>query len=284
MSTIESKSQASASSDAMAGTKAQKYINGLYQLQQTATNNYRTQSSILASNITQQEQLAQKSEYAKAHYAQLQQNLTEAQEAEENVKKVMQFFAKQRTLVLNMVENAKSMSSNAYQSLYFLVKQGVARVEALNNLVIADNKEYAEAKEADEVASNVPVPWLSSVTSALEQAQASGEAATTAGEEAVQAAFNSYISNQSIYYRTTSYLRSFVGFQKQLRELQERLIKETSLAKYQSDLLDAQLLAADARVKSLQTLTQTKKVAMDEANKMYEAAQQGASYVAGAAG
>jgi len=260
----------------MAGTKAQQYINSLYQALQTAINNYQAENSILSNNQSLLTQITTKHTNAKALYTRLQQNLTDAHAAESDVQKVMQFFAKQQSSVLTMVNNAKDMSTNAFESLYFLVQQGVGRVEAVDTIVTNDNKKF-EANKADKPP-NTPVPWVSSITDSIGKAQASGSAAVDSGKAAVIAAFNAYISNQTIYYRTTSYLNSFIEFQKQLKSLQTRLIQETSLAKYQSDLLHAQLKALNERVKALQNNVHSKKIAMDEAQKMYDAAQQGASY------
>lgn len=286
MSTTPSSSGSASSSpnDSMAGTKAQKYINSLYQALQTATSNYQTQNTILTNNLNQQKKVTAKQATADALYQRLLQNLKNANTAEDNVKKVTQFFAKQQTAVMNMVENAKEMSTSAYESLYFLVKQGKGRIDAINNIMQQDNKDFEDKKNSQNPpASNVPTPWISTVLNTVGKAQASGAAAITAGQKAVESAFKAYISNQTIYYRTTSYLNSFTDFQKQLKELQDRLIQETSLAKYQSDLLDAQVKAINERVTTLQELTQSKKTLMDEAQKRYDAAQQGASYAGAAA-
>ena len=274
-----SKSSKPATNDSMAGTKAQKYINSLYQALQAATTSYNSEKTILSKYVQQQSDYTTKYENADALYKRLSQNLADAKDAKQDVKQVMTFFSKQQSAVLTMVNNAKDMSTTAYESLAFLIQQGIGRVEAINTTINSDNADFAAKKNSDNPPPpNTPVPWISSVTDAAGKAQASGTAAMKAGEEAVEAAFKAYISNQTIYSRTSSYLNSFTSFYNQLQTLQNRLVKETALAKQQADLLKAQLDAINERVKSLSTLVDKKKIALDEAQNKYNAAQQGASY------
>jgi len=280
MSTTTTQSSGSQSiNDSMAGTKAQKYINSLYQSLQTATSNYNSQSTLLKKYTAQQTDYTTKYENAQALYGQLSNNLKDATSAAADVKQVIAFFSSQQSSVLGMVQNAKDMSTSAYESLAFLVQQGIGRVEAINTTINADNESFADKKNSDSPPPpNTPEPWISSVTDAVGKAQASGKAAMDAGQEAVEAAFNAYITNQTIYSRTTSYLNSFTSFYKELQSLLNRLVQETSLAKHQSSLLKAQLDIINERVKALTLLVDKRKISMDEATQKYNAAQQGASY------
>ncbi|WP_018970915.1 hypothetical protein [Rubritalea marina] len=272
-------SKTPAINDNMAGTKAQQYINTLHQELQTATNNYNSQNTILSKYVTQQKDYTTKSANAEALFERLESNLKDAKQAQKDVEKVVTFFSSQQAAVAEMVGHAKDMSTHAYESLCFLVHQGVGRVNASNTVINGDNKKFEDSKHSDTPPpSNVPQPWTNSVTGAIGTAQASGAAAVTAGQDACKAAFQAYISNQSIYSRTTSYLSSFSSFSKQLQSLHNRLVKETSLAKHQAIQLKAQLDMINERVKALNTLVDQKKIAMDEAQNKYNAAQQGASY------
>ena len=178
-----------------------------------------------------------------------------------------------------MMQNSHDMSITAYESLFFLVHQGVGRTEAINALVTGDNKEFNKEKTSDTPPpSSVPMPWVSAVTDAASAAQASGSAAVKAGQAAVKAAFNAYINNKTIYSRTTSHLNSFLSFDSDLKSLIDRLVKETSLAKHQVDQLKSQLNIMNERVQNLTVDDQKMKLKVDEAKNKYNAAQQGASY------
>ncbi|MFC5049184.1 hypothetical protein ACFPK9_00930 [Rubritalea spongiae] len=265
--------------DSMAGTKAQQYINSLYQELQTATNNYNSQNTILGKYVAQQKDYTTKHANAEALFERLQSNLKDAKQAQKDVEKVLIFFAGQQAAVAEMVGHAKDMSTHAYESLSFLVHQGIGRVNAANTVINADNQKFNDSKHSDNPPpSNVSQPWTNSVTNAIGSAQASGSAAVSAGQDACKAAFQAYITNQSIYSRTTSYLSSFSSFSKQLLSLHNRLVKETSLAKHQTIQLKAQLDMINERVKALNIAVENKKTAMDEAQNKYNAAQQGASY------
>lgn len=267
--------------DSMAGSKAQKYINGLYLAVQAATTDYNSHKSNLQKYVTQQTDYTVKYDHANALYTRLHSNLKDAETAQKDINKVLAFFNKQQSEVLTMVNNAKDMSTHAFESLAFLVQQGIGRVDAINATINVDNETFTESKTSQNPPlPNTPVPWISNVTDAVGKAQASGSVAMNAGKEAVEAAFNAYITNQTIYSRTTSYLASFASFHKQLKTLQDRLVKESSLAEHQAKLLKAQLKIINARVTSLDTLVDKKKIALDQANKKYNAAQQGASYAA----
>ena len=273
------KSSKPASNDSMTGTKAQKYINALYQALQAATSSYQSEKTILQKYVTQQKDYTAKYGIADTLYKRLNQNLKDAHNAKKDVKQVMNFFTQQQSSVLTMVDNAKDMSTSAYESLSFLVQQGIGRVEAINSTLNSDNANFEVKKTSDTPPPpNTPIPWASSVTDAASKAQASGTSAMKAGEEAVIAAFKAYISNQTIYSRTTSYLNSFTSFYTQLQTLQSRLVKETAQAKQQVNLIKAQLDATNSLVVKLSTNVDQKKISLDEAQNKYSAAQQGASY------
>ncbi len=285
MSTTTSKpSAAKAINDSMAGTKAQKYINSLYQSVQTATSNYNSQNSLLKKYTTQQTEYSSKHKNADALYNRLSANLKDAQNAAKDINQVMNFFSNQQSAVLEMVQNAQDMSTSAYESLAFLVYQGIGRVEAINTTINTDNQNFANKKNSDTPPPpNTPVPWISSITDATGKAQASGNAAMNAGQTAVEAAFNAYVANKTIYSRTTSYLNSFTSFHKEIQSLISRLVKETSLALYQASVISAQLDIVNDRVKNLTKIVNKKKITLDEATKKYNAAQQGASYAGASA-
>ena len=271
-----------ATNDAAAGTKAQQYINGLYQALQSAENDYQTQQSILSKNQAQKASYEAKYTIALDHYNTLKNNQSLAIAAQNDVKTIVSFFSTQQSAVAEMVKNAKDASTNAYEALFFLIQQGIGRVDAINSLMSADNTSYNDKKTAGTLdPPNAPVPWVSSVTDAVGKAQASGAAAMEAGTTAVTAAFNAYAANQSILSRTNTYLNSFKNFEQQLNDLKNRLVKETAMAQQKSSLLKVQLDAITSRVDSLETLVDAKKTAFDEAQNKYNAAQSGASYAAG---
>jgi len=257
--------------DSAAGTKAQQYINRLYLELQTATSAYNTQNTLLKKYQTQQTDYNTKFNNAETLYTRLSANLKDAQNAKGDVDKITQFFSKQQSAVLEMVQNAHDMSTAAYESLSFLVYQGMGRVDAINTILTDDNKTFNEKKASDNPPpENVPVPWISAVTDAAGAAQASGTAAIVAGQDAVKAAFNAYIKNKTIYSRTTTYLNSFLSFDKDLQSLIDRLIKETSLAKHQSDQLKAQLALINERVTELSKADNKMKLEVDEARNKYK--------------
>ena len=222
----------------------------------------------LASAQDRQHRVERQTAEATQIHSQTEANLKAANDVGKKVAKVADYFRKQQTETSQLAKNARDMALYSFQAMQLLGREGLARLEEIQNSVSTWNATPANAQRQ----------YTPIFTRKLQESQTLGGTALNGLHDAVEASFNAFVQSQTISSRSQQYRQRFEDLLSEIGKVAQRLAKEHSLAHKALNRLKSQQQVLETQVTVLQNTVDSLQLEYDLLDAEYNAAQQGASY------
>ncbi len=254
--------------DASATAQTINFIEGLKVALASAQNTLNQKQAKLTNAQASKTTLSDQFLTAQTATAMAQNNLVEAEKAQEQINIITEFFNQRIAVTSQMVATATSTSTNMYEATEFIGKEGMDRVDSILKIVLAYNK----------TDTNTTTQWTHPFIQKVQVANAKAETALKAAIKATEESFKTLVSSLQIDFRTKNYYQQAVAYQKMMASLIERLTSEYVLLKVNEDRVDQLLHEAELNLALLNSEVQTASFTVAQLQAEFTAAQKGASY------
>ena len=269
MADSNNKNGTSSGTEAYATTETIHYIRRLHRQWMEAQTQLTKYQTSLSNLQNQKKNIGEEFTRIRKTKADAESNLKDAKTALEKVILVVEFFESRVDTTKTMLAQGYNMALKMFEATEFVNKEGMKRVEEIQELVTGFNK-----KESSDTSQQ----WSDSLTSSITTANAQSVAAFKAGSAAVIESFKAYVSNQQINARTQYYLQKFTIYERWLRNIITRLGKELALVNRRYIVLLSNNTAIDLQVDSINQKVQELEFDVAKYHAEFNAAQQGAEY------